>query len=263
MTATADTNVIDTNTTTVNTTVSNTSSEFNLSWYLILHHMSNTSSPRPSTSTSTQSPFRPWTPYPNISGLHTPTLSGDLDLDMAPNYMSTPCVPSRWDSPTEDMDLPPPSHPSPPPTDPTPASNPPPDLVTYNSTEPSPPHPVTQSDTVTVSTNTPAPTLAHPFLPTSLYMNYAPISERENSHIQQQIQALSNIAEELLPSRGSMVGEFVLFQYLLHRPRQAQTEYIDFISNVIVLHSFFNQRTSHLPTMSLICLLLFVRSIIL
>ena len=75
--------------------------------------------------------------------------------------------------------------------------------------------------TVTILTNNPPTTSNHPFLPTSPYMNYAPLSELENSHIQQRIEALSRIAEELLPGRGAMVGEFVLFQYLLHRPRQS------------------------------------------
>ena len=40
----------------------------------------------------------------------------------------------------------------------------------------------------------------------------------------------------ILPGRGAMVGEFVLFQYLLHRPRQSLAEWTH--SNVIVLLGF-------------------------
>ena len=228
VTVTSDTTVVDSSPTTVNTSTSNTSAEFNLSQYLILRRSNLQTSPRPSTSTSTGSPFRPWTPTQGTPQLHTPVLPGELYMDLAPTYMSTPNVPSRWDSPTEDMDLPTTGLSSPPHTDPTPTNIPPPDLVTYESTEPSsdgsPTHPVAQLDNVTILTNNPPTTSNHPFLPSSPYMNYAPISEVENSHVQQRIEALSTIAEEILPGRGAMIGEFVLFQYLLHRPRQSLTE---------------------------------------
>ena len=73
VTATADTTFIDSNPTTVNTTVSNTSAEFNLSQYLTLRHSSHSTSLRPSTSASTESPIRPWTPTPALQGSILPS----------------------------------------------------------------------------------------------------------------------------------------------------------------------------------------------
>ena len=205
------------------------SSDFNLSEYLLLPHRTFGSSPIPSTSTAPGPHFRPWTPTPsssNNTGLHTPVLPVDLDIeDMAPNYMSTPNIPSRWDSPTEQLDQPA-SLPTSSATEPTP-SEAPQNLVTYASTESSdgsPLHQVATPGPIDCSTQTSPMVVTYPPLPTYSQLNYAPVCERDNSYIQERIQALANIVEEILPGRGATIGEFVLFQYLLHRPPPNTTQ---------------------------------------
>ena len=66
--------------------------------------------------------------------------------------------------------------------------------------------------------------MAQPFILSSPYMNYATISGHENAYIQEKTASLANIAEELLPGRGAMVGEYVLFQDLPHRPRTTSNQ---------------------------------------
>ena len=100
-------------------------------------------------------------------------------------------------------------------------------LVTYASTESSdgsPLHQVATPGPIDCSTQTSPMVVTYPPLPTYSQLNYAPVSERDNSYIQERIQALANIVEEILPGRGATIGEFVLFQYLLHRPPPNNTQ---------------------------------------
>ena len=58
-------------------------------------------------------------------------------------------------------------------------------------------------------------TMAYPFIPTSPYMNYTPISKRENHHIQERIHAL-------LPGRGGHGGGIRVIPILTPPPKANQ-----------------------------------------
>ena len=45
--------------------------------------------------------------------------------------------------------------------------------------------------------------------------NYAPISECDNSSVQEKVKVIADLVEEIPLSRGPFIGEFILFQYLI------------------------------------------------
>ena len=223
--------------------LSSTSSEFNLSQYLIVPPELRQSTPKitPYPSPAT---LRPWTPTEEppptnqtSDTLTTPDPPANGSHPTSDNLPTTVTfrlpAPSKWDSPpVGHVDLPPPLVDNPPTSNHEQSENPIPTnsfsstpIVQYGSAE--------SSDAESPANNS---TLVHEPFPTTIpttntgfsrgmytmtntwYRNYRPISNSENTELQGKIDRITALINEIIPGRGRLMGEFILFQYLINRP---------------------------------------------
>ena len=180
--------------------------------------------------------FRPWTPTPSTSTALSPTLpvrhpeNEEDDRRAEPSSTNTqPMASPHWGLPT--IQLPKAITP----TETVQSEDPLPSdaalhtldtpVVHNNSANPSDesPYPASSNQT-TESELPPPPTMNIGFsrgtytMPNVWYRNYRPISTHENVDLQDKINHIASCIDELIPGHGRLMGEFVLFQFLINRP---------------------------------------------
>ena len=180
--------------------------------------------------------FRPWTPTPSTSTALSPTAATqppELEEDDRPAESpnsNTPSVASpHWGLPTIQLPI------ATTPIETVQSEDPLPDdaalhpldtpVVHDTSANPSDESPYPTSSNQTTESELPSPPTTNIgfsrgtyTMPNVWYRNYRPISTRENADLQDKINHIATCIDEIIPGRGRLMGEFVLFQFLINRP---------------------------------------------